>query len=325
MFPVAEFINRSIMVGTSLVLGSTGEILTEKSGNLNLGIPGIMCTGAISGLVGGFLYINSGAKFSSAAAIAITLAACCLGSLLVTLIYSFLTITLRVNQNVTGLALTTFGVGLANFFGGSLKQLSGADSISVVKIAKVYKKSLPFADKLGDFGKIFFSYGFIVYLAIIIVIIVSVVLKKTRVGLHLCAVGENPATADAAGINVTRYKYLATCIGGMISGLGGFYYFIDYMNGSWEDATKISQCGWLSIALVIFAIWRPVLSMFGSYVFGGLWILYNYTGFSVQIEPIINMLPYVVTIIVLITVSLRRKRETQPPASLGLNYFREDR
>lgn len=325
MFPVAEFINRSVLVGTSLVLGSTGEILTEKAGNLNLGIPGIMCSGAISGLVGGFLYLNSGAKFSSAVAIAITLAACCLGSLIVTLIYSFLTITLRVNQNVTGLALTTFGVGLANFFGGSLKQLSGADSISVVKIAKVYKKSLPFADKLGDFGKILFSYGFIVYLAIIIVLVVSFVLKKTRVGLHLCAVGENPATADAAGINVTRYKYLATCIGGMISGLGGFYYFIDYMNGSWEDAAKISQCGWLSIALVIFAVWRPVISLFGSYVFGGLWILYNYTGFSVQIEPIINMLPYVVTIIVLITVSLRRKRETQPPASLGLNYFREDR
>lgn len=325
MFQVAEFINRSVMVGTSLVLGSTGEIITEKSGNLNLGTPGIMCTGAISGLIGGFLYINSGAKFVPALAIVITLLSCLLGSLLVTMIYSFLTITLRVNQNVTGLALTTFGVGLANFFGGSLKQLADVDSISIVKIAKVYKTSLPFASKLGGFGKIFFSYGFIVYLAIVIALVVSFFLKKTRAGLHLCAVGENPATADAAGINVTKYKYFATCVGGMISGLGGFYYFIDYMNGSWEDAAKIQQCGWLSIALVIFAIWRPVIALFGSYVFGGLWILYNYTGFSVQIEPIINMLPYVVTILVLITVSLRRKRETQPPASLGLNYFREER
>ena len=323
---IAQFLSRAIIQGTPLLFGSTGEIITEKSGNLNLGIPGIMYIGAISGVIGGFFYQYSGMAIIPALAVLIPLICCLIGSFLASMIYSFLTITLRANQNVTGLALTTFGVGFGNFFGGSLIKLSGGEvpSIALTKIAKAYKTTLPFADSLGWFGKIFFSYGFMVYLAIIIAILASLFLKKTRAGLHLRSVGENPATADAAGINVAKYKYFSTCIGGMIAGLGGLYYVMDYTNGVWSN-NGFGDRGWLAIALVIFATWKPAVGIFGSYLFGGLFVLYNYIPVSMQMQPLLQMLPYVVTILVLIFVSVRNKKENQPPQSLGLAYFREER
>lgn len=326
MFPIATFIRQAILQGTPLLFGSTGEIITEKSGNLNLGIPGIMYIGAISGVIGGFFYQSNASDFSDVLAVLVPLLSSLLGSLIASLIYSFLTITLRANQNVTGLALTTFGVGFGNFFGGSLIKVTKSEVpyLALTKIASVFKRTLPFADNMGDFGKMFFSYGFMVYLALILAIIASVVLSKTHVGLHLRAVGESPATADAAGINVTAYKYLATCIGGMIAGLGGLYYVMDYANGIWSN-DGFGDRGWLAIALVIFAIWKPSIGILGSYLFGGLYIVYNYMTVSMQMIPILQMLPYIVTMLVLIITSMRKKRENQPPASLGLSYFREER
>ena len=155
--------------------------------------------------------------------------------------------------------------------------------------------------------------------------IVAFVLKRTRVGLNLRAVGENPATADAAGISVSKYKYLATCVGSMIAGLGGLYYIMDYADGVWSN-NGFGDRGWLAIALVIFAVWKPNISIFGSILFGGLFIVHNYIpGLGVGIQEIFKMMPYVVTIIVLVVTSMRESRETQPPASLGLTYFREER
>lgn len=323
---IITFIQRAIMQGTPLLFGSTGEIIIEKSGNLNLGIPGIMYIGGISGVIGGFFYQNSGVRLNSFLAILIPTACALLGSALASLLYCFLTVTLRANQNVTGLALTTFGVGFGNFFGGSLIRLVNSDtpSISLVTLSKAFRKPLPFAEDLGVFGELFLSYGFMVYLAVIIAIAAGVILTKTRLGLNLRAVGENPATADAAGINVTAYKYGATVIGGMIAGLGGLYYVMDYSNGGWEN-NAFGDRGWLAIALVIFAVWKPIIGIIGSYLFGGLYILYNYINVSMSVQPLIQMLPYVVTIIVLILISIRKKRETQPPASLGQSYFREER
>ena len=317
-------INSAIAFGTVIMLGAIGEILIEKAGNLNLGIPGIMYIGAISGIVGGFFYQRTG-YIIPMLAIIIPLVCSLIGSLLASLIYCFLTVTLRANQNVTGLALTTFGVGFGNFFGGSLIKLTNSDTpnLTLPYIARPYKAHIPLFEGTW-FGELFFSYGFLVYVSIALAIIVTIVLKKTRVGLHLRAVGESPATADAAGINVTKYKYLATCIGGMIAGLGGLYYVMDYSNGIWSN-NAFGDRGWLAIALVIFAVWRPSIGIAGSYLFGGLYILYNYMTVSMQLQPIMQMLPYVVTIIVLITVSLRKKRENLPPASLGLSYFREER
>lgn len=326
---VVTFIQRAVMQGIPLLYGSTGEIITEKSGNLNLGIPGIMYVGGISGVIGAFLYENSlnGAEANGFLAIIIPLVCSILGSLIMGLIYSFLTTTLRANQNVTGLAITTFGTGFGNFFGGSLIKITGSDvpSVTLTTTSNFFRTKLPGADTTGWFGKVFLSYGFLAYAAVIIAIIVAVFLSRTRGGLHLRAVGENPATADAAGINVDRTKYLATCIGSVIAGLGGLYYVMDYANGVWSN-DGFGDRGWLAIALVIFSIWRPGLGIFGSILFGGLYIVFLFIpNLAMRTQELFKMLPYVVTIIVLIFVSIRNKKENQGPAALGLSYFREDR
>ena len=330
MFDFVSFIPRAIVQGIPLLFGCTGETLTEKSGNLNLGLPGVMYVGGISGVIGAFLYEQSvgSAGVNGFLAVLIPLVCCLLGSLLMGLLYCFLTVTLRANQNVTGLAMTTFGVGFGNFFGGSLIKLSGADvpSIALSATSAYFKKSLPFASNLGWFGKIFLSYGFLAYVAVIIAFVCAYVLKRTKVGLHLRAVGESPNTADAAGIDVNKYKYMATCIGCMIAGLGGLYYVMDYACGVWSN-DAFGDRGWLALALVIFTIWKPNVAVFASILFGGLYILYLFipTGMNLAVKELYKMLPYVVTIIVLVISSMRNKRENQPPTSLGLAYFREER
>ena len=328
-FDFVSFFPRAVMQGIPLLFGSTGEILTEKSGNLNLGIPGIMYVGGISGVIGSFFYEQSaGGQLNGFLAIMIPILCSLLGSLLMGLLYCFLTVTLRANQNVTGLAMTTFGVGVGNFFGGSLIKLTNSEvpSIALSKTSLFFKTTLPGADSTGWFGQLFLSYGFLAYLAILIAIGASYFLNRTRAGLHLRAVGESASTADAAGINVTKYKYLATCIGSMIAGLGGLYYVMDYANGVWSN-NAFGDRGWLAIALVIFTIWRPSASIWASILFGGLYILNIYlpTGTQMAVKELYKMLPYVITLVVLIIVSLRKKREDQPPASLGLSYFREER
>lgn len=324
---VIAFIQGAIRQGIPLLLGSTGEIITEKGGHLNLGIPGIMYVGGISGVVGAFFYEQAmGDRMIPIVAVLIPFVCSLIGSTLMALIYSFLTITLRANQNVTGLALTTFGTGVGMFLGGSLIRISGSDQpyISFTCTSNYFSASLPFAKNLGWFGEMFLSYGFLAYLAIVIALVAAFVLKRTKVGLNLRAVGESPATADAAGINVTRYKYLSTCIGGAIAGLGGLYYIVDYAK-VWSS-NGFGDRGWLAIALVIFSLWNPATSILGSFLFGGLYIAYLYIpGLGRSTQALIKMLPYVVTIIVLISVSIRKKRENQPPAALGLSYFREER
>ena len=175
-------------------------------------------------------------------------------------------------------------------------------------------------------GELFFSYGFLVYVAIIVAIISNHFLNKSRTGLNLRAVGENPGTADAAGINVTKNKYLATCIGAGISGLGGLYYVMDYTKGTWANDGGIEGLGWLAVALVIFATWKSVNAIWGAYLFGLLsWMYFYVPGLTRSSQELFKMLPYVVTIAVLIVISLRSRKENQPPASLGLAYFREER
>lgn len=323
------FLTTAIIQGTPLLYGATGEIVTEKSGNLNLGIPGIMYMGGISGIIGAYFYEHSTTSPNPFLCILIPFLSSLLGSALLAFIYSFLTITLRVNQNVTGLALTTLGVGIGNFFGASLMKLCGeTGSISLYTTGNYYKTILPFASKLGLFGETFLSFGFMVYLAVILAVIFSYVLNHNRIGLNLRSIGENPATADAAGINVTRYKYISTIIGGAVAGLGGLYWVMDYTTGGWSN-DGFGDRGWLAIAIVIFAIWRPNMAIFSSYLFGGLYIFSVKTQISWLNDPVVReileMSPYVVTILVLIAVSVRKKRENQPPASLGLSYFREER
>jgi ABC-type uncharacterized transport system permease subunit len=330
MFDLVSFIPRAVAQAIPLLYGCTGEIITEKSGNLNLGIPGVMYVGAISGVIGSFLYEQSVGKanISPLPAVLIPILCCLLGSVLMGLLFCFLTVTLRANQNVTGLAMTTFGIGFGNFFGGSLIKLMGSDvpSIALSETSKYFSRHLFPVARLGWFGKIFLSYGFLAYLAIIIAIISSYFLSRTRKGLELRAVGESPATADAAGINITRYKYVATTVGCMIAGLGGLYYVMDYASGVWSN-DAFGDRGWLAIALVIFTVWKPNTAIFASILFGGLYILHLYipTGTDLSSKELYKMLPYIVTIIVLVITSMRNKRENQPPESLGLPYFREER
>ncbi|SFP95983.1 nucleoside ABC transporter membrane protein [Oscillibacter sp. PC13] len=324
---IIQLLQSAIQFGTVIMFGAIGEILTEKSGNLNLGVPGIMYLGGIAGLAASFFYEFNNPDPNKLICLLLSFLAAFLASALGGLVYSFLTITLRANQNVTGLTLTIFGGGVANFFGGGLNTMAGGvGQISVATTSAVYRANINNLTNLGTVGSLFFSYGFMVYLAIIAAVVMHFFLNRTRKGLNLRAVGENPATADAAGINVTRYKYLATCIGAGISGLGGLYYTMDYIKGTWANDGTIESLGWLAVALVIFATWRSVNAIWGSYLFGLLfWVYLVIPNLGRKDIELYKMLPYLVTIAVLIFISLRKKQENQPPASLGLAYFREER
>lgn len=326
MAVIITFLQNAIRQGICILFGANGEILTEKSGNLNLGVPGMMYMGGIAGLAAAFMYERSTQTPNPVLGFLLVLVAALLAGGLGGLIYSVLTISLRANQNVSGLALTTFGVGVGNFFGGSLSKLAGGvGQISTAVTANAFRAKLPLLPKIPVVGDVLFGYGMLTYLAIAVSIVLSWFLNCSRQGLCLRAVGENPATADAAGINVSLYKYLASVIGGAICGLGGLYFVMEYSGGTWTN-NGFGDRGWLAVALVIFARWRPLNAIWGSLLFGALYILYLYIpGLGRSTQEIFKMLPYVVTIIVLILISLRKKKEDQPPESLGLHYFREDR
>jgi len=322
---IISFLQGAVRQGIPLLYGATGEILTERSGNLNLGIPGIMYMGGIGGLTGAFIYERSVENPVGIIGILFAFIFSIIFSSLTSLIYTFLTVTLRVNQNVTGLALTTFGVGFGNFLGGTLSKLAGSQGqVNVYITGQAFKTSIPFLSDIPVVGPILFSYGFLTYLSIATALFFAWFLARTRAGLSLRAVGENPSTADAAGISVIKYKYIFSLLGGAISGLGGLYFVMEEFGGTWEN-NGFGDRGWLAIALVIFALWRPGRAIWGSLLFGGLYILTSYLTTRIDMMEIFKMLPYIVTLVVLIITSLRKKREEQPPESLGLPYFREER
>lgn len=320
---LTNFLIGAIALGVVLLYGCLGETLMEKAGQLNLGIPGIMCMGTAGGCFGAALYMNGLAFAGDAVWFPLILISICfsiLFSVFTGLIYAFLTVTLRCNQNITGLAITTFGTGLSQFIMEVYVPRDRFDAASVL-----FSKG--FVNDPGANGvlRVLFSHGVFVYLAIALAVVFSFVLKRTRLGLHLRAVGESPAAADADGINVTGYKYGAILAGSAVAGFGGLFYTMDYLKGSWENASTIESFGWLAIALVIFTLWRPTVSIFGSILFGALLIAaFVLNGTSSQKE-LLKLLPYVITVLVLVITSIRNKKENQPPASLGLSYFREDR
>ena len=322
---IIVFLQKAITQGIPLLFGASGEILTEKSGNLNLGVPGLMYMGGVGGLIGAFLYENSTANPIPAVGMVIALLCALALSALGALLYSVLTITLRANQNVTGLALTTFGMGFGNFFGGSLSRLAGGvGQLSTQATASAFRAKIPLLCDIPVLGELLFSYGWMTYFCVALTFVLSWFLFKTRVGLNLRAIGESAATADAAGVDVARYKYLATIAGGMLAGLGGLYFVMEYTGGTWVN-NGFGDRGWLAVALVIFARWRPLNAIWGALLFGGLYILYLYLPLTRAMQEIFKALPYLVTIVVLVFTSLRKKREDQPPAGLGLPYFRESR
>ena len=321
---MVNLLQSAIRFSAVFLFGWTGEIITEKSGHLNLGIPGIMCGGVAGGCLGVSLYMASlpnPEEPSYLLLILIGLIGAFIFAAILGAIYAFLTVTLKCNQNITGLALTTFGTGFTQFIMDSF-----VERINFSTASTYVAKSLPFADKLGWFGDIFLSHGLLVYLAIAVAIVTAIILKNTKVGLRLRSVGENPAAADAVGIKVDKYKYLAILIGSGIAGLGGYFYVMDYVQGMYDSYSTVEAFGWLSIALVIFTLWRPNIAIAGSMIFGILYILPNFIPIASSEEmALIKLVPYVVTIIVLLVISITGSKTAQPPASLGINYFREER
>ena len=333
----------NILVGASSILivflyGCVGEIITEKSGHLNMGTPGIMCMGATGALVGVKIFSEASggavAVFNGQGigffAVFLPLLFGVLFAILTGLLYCFLVDTLQCNQNVTGLILTTFGAGLFPFV-GSLVCPDDTERLAFTHVGRTYFRRI-FPESIGKanwFTELFIDHGFLFYIAIAIAIVAYIIIKKTRVGLSLRAIGENPGTSDASGVSVMKYKYLATIIGSAISGLGGIYYCLEFNQGSPEFG--LEGYGWIAVALVIFSIWNTLIALGGSFIFAIFYQLPLALNLpdtvpnAGAINYILSVIPYFFTIIVLIVISLFNKRETQPPAALGLSYFREDR
>ena len=328
-----EFVNLTIALivaaityGTPFLFGTLGEILTEKSGNLNLGVEGIMFMGGAVGLGGVFYYEKLVGNANGIVAVIVGLICAFIAGCIASLIFSFITITLRANQNVTGLALSIFGTGVGQFIGEYMRVSEGG-YIAISNGLKGFFQNSPFPAFLRELpvvGPILFSSSVFFYMGVVLAIAMHLFLKRSRKGLYLRSVGESPATADAAGINVTRYRYLATIIGGGISAIGGMVYIMTIAGCVWNHE-GLSGVGWLAVALVIFCMWRPLGAIWGSVLFGALMILYLRLIIPFIPTQLYKILPYVVTVIVLIVSSMRNQKENQPPEGLGLNYFREER
>lgn len=328
MKTIINFLYASIRAGTPLLLGTTGEIITEKSGSLNLGVEGIMAIGAI----GGYLmacYTNSfiiGLLFAFIAG--------ALGSLL----FAFLTISLHANQNVTGLALSMFGVGLYEFIGKTLTSSEAFPALNERTHLKnmVADNGIPLLRDIPYVGKLLFSYNMFVYIAVIIAVLAWFYMARTKAGLKLRAIGENPAAADASGVNVDLVKYINITVGGGICGLGGLYLALVTNGGAWNDYW-INGMGWISVALVIFANWSPLLAILGGFFFGMLNTLQAWKGNLASAFPKLlgwltvipnefyQLLPFAITAVVLVVAGARKGRRSSEPSAIGVNYFREER
>lgn len=327
MSTLITLIVAAVTFGTVLMYGTLGEILTEKTGNLNLGVEGIMYMGGAFGLAGAFYYEKAaGAAANGPVAITIAILSAFAAGMAASLIYSFLTITLRTNQNVTGLALSIFGTGIGQFVGEFMRVSEGGYVALSNHLKDAFSATIfpSFLVNIPVVGRILFSHTVFFYLAVVLAVLMHFFLKKTKAGMYLTAVGESPATSDAAGINVTKYKYLGTTIGGGISAIGGMVYIMTTAGCVWNHE-GLSGVGWLAVALVIFCIWRPLNAIWGAILFGAMMIMYLRVSIPFIPTELYKILPYVVTVIVLILTSMKNSRDKQPPASLGLNYFREER
>ena len=311
---LALFLQVAVQTGTHILYGILGGILFEKAGQTNLGTEGMMLLGAAFGYLAGssvgnpFLAVLIAGLAGSAGA----------------LIYACITITMRGNQIVTGLVLTTFGTGVASFMG---KYLSASQLNASIKSA-FSVISIPLLSKIPVFGKMLFEQGIYVYASVILAILLWAYYKYTRWGLNIRAVGENPAAADASGINVALYKYLHVLAGGFLCGLGGAYLSLAFV-GQWQENIT-AGAGWISVAFVIFCTWSPIKAIFCAWAFGALSSL----ALKCQSVPIfghiipgqlLDMIPYIATIVVLVLMGLHFKKENQGPAALGKSFFREER
>jgi ABC-type uncharacterized transport system permease subunit len=306
-----------VLYGTPLLYAALGELLAERSGVLNLGVEGMMLVGAVMGFWA-VQRVHGGSTVSLVAAIGIA----ALAGAVISSIHAFLVITLRANQIVCGLALTIFAgaAGLSSYLGNDL-DLAGSPARH--QFQEILPKS--FQD-LPVIGPVVFGQSILVYASWVLVVVVALYLTRTRVGLNVRAVGESPAAADAMGINVAAYRYAHTLVGGALAGIGGAAFSLS-ITPQWVGGLT-GGAGWIAIALVIFAFWRPTLCLFGAYFFGAFTALpfalqsHNVTRFA----GLYPMFPYVAAIVALVLVSSRAARlRFGAPGALGLPYVREER
>jgi len=301
----------AIGLGTPIVFATVGEILAERSGILNLGVQGMMLLGAVTGFWATF---TTGSLWLGV--IVAMIAGAALSS-----IHAFNSVTLRVSQIVSGLALTIFGTGLAIFIGRA-----GSDPLIGKPSKEVFEPILGSLADLPIVGPLIFGHDALVYLSWIVVAAASYYLFHTRPGLTVRAVGEDPASAEAAGIDVSKVRYAHVMIGGALAGLGGAYFSLALVP-SWQD-NPIGAAGWIAIALVILSSWRPWRALWAAYLFGAAGRV-NFTlqtlGVSIPAN-LLAMLPFVLAIIAMIVLtSGKRARFLGAPAALGIPYFREER
>ena len=305
-FLVTIFVT-AIRAGAPVIYATIGEIFAERSGILNLGVEGMMLVGAVSGFIVG---VKTGNPWAG------VLMAMLAGGLL-SLIHAFLTITLHADQVVSGLALTIFGIGLSSFLGQNYVGVQGPQFDAI---------PIPILSQIPYIGPVFFDHDILVYLTFFLVPAAAYFIHHTRPGLHLRAVGEDPATADVMGINVARTRYMYTFVGGVLAGLGGASLSLAYTPG-WTEGMSGGR-GWIAIALVIFAFWEPWRAMLGAYLFGGVQALqFNLQTIGITIPTyFLNMLPYLFTILVVVLATGERmRRHLGAPAALGIPYIRGER
>ncbi|MBR4108825.1 MAG: ABC transporter permease [Oscillospiraceae bacterium] len=324
---LTTFLHNILVYNIPLLYGTVGEIIVEKSGSLNLGVEGIMAVGAIFGYIFGC--------FANSLGVGILVAF--LAGALCGLLFAMLTVTLQANQNITGLTLTTFGLGIYFFVGNGLKATNWPVMSNYSNIQNGFANiPIPGLSKIPVLGHGLFNHNILVYLGFVIAIAVWLYLNHTAPGLRLRAIGENPGAADSVGINVRRMKYLHICLGCGIMGIGGYYMGLN-MSGSFISSCWINGYGWIAVALVIFANWSPLLAILGTFVFGffntlrvsGTSLAAAFPGLLGWMAKVptqlYQALPFIITAIVLVGSSIRQKKSSGLPASLGLNYFREDR
>jgi ABC-type uncharacterized transport system permease subunit len=310
-------IAQGVAYGTPLLYAALGELLAERSGVLNLGVEGMMLVGAVMGF-----WAVQRLHASTALALVGALGVAALAGAAMAAIHAFLVITLRANQIVSGLALTIFAgvAGLSSYLGNDLNL---AEAPARHQFQAIFPTSL---QDLTVIGPIVFRQSALVYASWACVVLVGLYLTRTRAGLNVRAVGESPAAADAMGIDVSRYRYVHTLLGGAFAGVGGATFSLS-ITPQWVDGLT-QGAGWIAIALVIFAFWRPTLCLVGAYFFGA----FTYLPFALQKyhwappPELLQSLPYVMTVVALVLVSSRAARlRFGAPAALGRPYVREER
>jgi len=301
-----SLLQASIRAGTPLLFATLGETITEKSGILNLGVEGLMIMGAMSGFALSFVTGNPWIGILAGGIAGLTLA----------FIHGFFSITLKVDQTVSGLMLVLFGMGLSGLMG---KNYIGKVATYIDPI------SIPFLSSIPFLGKIFFTHDLLVYLSLLLTAFLWFILYKTSFGLSIIASGENPEAADTAGINVDFVRYICLLAGGFLIGVGGAYLSLAYAK-LWTEGMTAGR-GWICLALVIFSGWMPQRAVIGAYLFGGLDVQsfkLQAIGFTIPYQ-LLKMIPYIATILVLLLSLVREKYKLRAPSALGKPYFRGER